>query len=115
MSQELLKKLLTDSENCCNKSKASSNARDQQQGLSKKTLMSQSKRIKKERHQTEKRNKKSKTVLSDKFKSLVKKMRISTDKNLILEKNLKHLSVLKERSKVAKSITNYLTKKMNSK
>ena len=54
-------------------------------------------------------------MIGDKFKSIIKKMKVSTDKNLILEKNLKHLQKLKQKSKVNSNVTNYLLEKLNKK
>ena len=117
MSQELLKKLVSDSENYSSRyKKGLSNQGSNKLGQ----IHKKSKKIHKEAKAktlkgTKNANKAGKGVLGDKFKNLVRKMKVSTDRNLILEKNLIHLAKLRKKTKVTGSVSSYLLEKLNQK
>jgi len=111
MSQELLKKLLLDSEAYTTRFK---------KDLLQTGNVSAGKGVAQKSKKIQKMTKQKKTqagnkMIGDKFKSIIKKMKVSTDKNLILEKNLKHLQKLKSKSKVADSVSSYLLEKLAQK
>jgi hypothetical protein len=108
MSQDLLKKLVSDSETY--KSKITKTTAGGKAGTDSNVLQ-QSKKIRKE----DKQKPAEKRVLGDKFKSIVKKMKVSTDKNLILEKNLKYLQTMKKKTKVSPNVAKYLMERLNTK
>lgn len=113
MSQELLKRLVLDSDN--HSSKYKQKAHDPTDKKAKMGLIKNSKKLKKKEKSTKEINQKSSKILGEKFKSIIKKMKVSTDKNLILEKNLKHLSKIQERAKVAQSVLSHLIEKLPQK
>ncbi len=111
MSQELLKKLLVDSEAYSARFK-----KDLLQTVEVPKGKGAAKQSKKIQKLTKpKKAQAGNKMIGDKFKSIIKKMKVSTDKNLILEKNLKHLQKLKSKSKVADTVSTYLLDKLAQK
>jgi hypothetical protein len=113
MSQELLKRLVLDSESQSSKYTQKTNNAKSKTGKS--ILNDASKKLKKKEKSLKEINKKYSKILGDQFKSLVKKMKVSSDKNLILEKNLQHLSRMQQRGKVAESVISHLVEKVPQK
>jgi len=115
MSQELLKAMLKDSEDYCSRFKKELAPEETRAG---KGLHHKSKNIKKEVKVVNKKkngSKKENQVIGDKFKSVIRKMKISTDKNLILEKNIKHLRKITQRAKVNGNVASYLVEMLSKK
>jgi len=114
MSHELLKAMVQDSELYCSKYKQELIPEETKAG---KGVHQKSKKIKKEGKVNKKKNesKRGNQIVGDKFKSVIKKMKVSTDKNLILEKNIQHLKKMTQRSKVSGNVTNYLLEKLGQK
>jgi len=110
MSQELLKKMMLDSETYTARYKRDLQSQGAKAG---KGVAKASKKIQKAPKQ--KKAQAGNKMIGDKFKSIIKKMKVSTDKNLILEKNLKHLQKLKQKSQVNANVTNYLMEKLQKK
>lgn len=116
MSSDLLNRLVLDSDNSSNKYKQSIKEQTRS-GLARIQKFEKSKKVKKfERIKSmQKVNKKTSKALGDKFKSTFKKMKISTNKNLILEKNINYLNTLKEKSKISDVIANHLLERLSKK
>ncbi len=111
MSQELLKTLLLDSEAYCTKFKKDLHV---DSGKAGKKVHEKSKKIKKEGKtaRIKNQNTKKNQIISDRLKNVIKKMKISTDKNLILEKNINHLRKINQRAKVKENVSSFLVEKL---
>lgn len=112
MSNLLLKKLIDDSETYSQKFKSTG---EKSTGAPKTGMDPKSKKVKKKERSVSEIQKKSSKILGDTFKSTLKKMKVSTNKNLILEKNLDHFTKMQKKGKVAESVVSHLVEKLSKK